>query len=275
MHNVHQPIRSEYRYKLTIESTAIEARSITNPIEHRSHYNHNHLINLYPINSLCIDRPPTTIHTIEHSFSLVSMPFFDIHGSVPSSWLNATECWHWSHLSALLARGLLDVWPAPSQISSPARTHCPDTDTSLVPDDLLKQPPIFSSHRVNIYFVPENTKQSEAKNHGNVTTIPRYYPGLSHDNFWLCLCGQFLCLLRNTPLVFTLHFTILHLLHASLPRSTSSKVGQSCVARTSVICWGAPLPAKTLVKALRPVTIYWALYISGVFQPEHLEQGKY
>ena len=110
MHNVHQPIRSEYRYKLTIESTEIEARSITNPIEHRSHYNHNHLINLYPINSLCIDRPPTTIHTLKHSFSLVSMPFFDIHGSVPSSWLNATECWHWSHLSALLARGLLDVW---------------------------------------------------------------------------------------------------------------------------------------------------------------------
>ena len=75
MHNVHQPIRSEYRYKLTIESTAIEARSITNPIEHRSHYSHNHLINLYPINSLCIDRPPTTIHTLEYSFSLVSMPF--------------------------------------------------------------------------------------------------------------------------------------------------------------------------------------------------------
>ena len=31
---------------------------------------------------------------------------------------------------------------------------------------------IFSSHRVDIYFVPENMKQSGAKNHGNVTTIP-------------------------------------------------------------------------------------------------------
>ena len=31
---------------------------------------------------------------------------------------------------------------------------------------------IFSSNRVDIYFVPRNMKQSEAKNHGNVTTIP-------------------------------------------------------------------------------------------------------
>ena len=31
---------------------------------------------------------------------------------------------------------------------------------------------IFSSHRVDIYLVLRNMKQSEAKNHGNVTTIP-------------------------------------------------------------------------------------------------------
>ena len=32
---------------------------------------------------------------------------------------------------------------------------------------------IFSSHGVDIYLVLRNMKQSEAKNHGNVTTIPR------------------------------------------------------------------------------------------------------
>ena len=31
---------------------------------------------------------------------------------------------------------------------------------------------IFSSHGVDIYLVLRNMKQSEAKNHGNVTTIP-------------------------------------------------------------------------------------------------------
>ena len=87
---------------------------------------------------------------------------------------------------------------------------------------------IFSSHGVDIYLVLRNMKQSEAKNHGNVTTIPR----ITRRDFLMPVLIMFM----RPVLMFAQQYTLgihksqqpYNTSYKPLSHTSSSKVGQSC-----------------------------------------------
>ena len=134
---------------------------------------------------------------------------------------------------------------------------------------------IFSSHRVDIHFVHGTWNKVRPRSMGTWQQYPALHGGTFSCRVLIMLRGLFLCLLRNTHLVFTVQFTTA--LRASLGTPPqSSKVGQSCQCKAPYQSQYKEAPAKTLVKALSLVTIYWVPHseTNTFFHQKYLKHGR-